>query len=222
MSAPDAEVPTSRGAAAGRILAIGLLRTLWSVRVEGAANVPDDGPVILAPNHTGFIDAPLLMASSPRPVHTLAKRELFRGPLGLLLRAVGQIPLDRDDPGRSLIKAGIGVLDEGRVLVVFPEGTRGAGDFSELRTGLAWFALRSGAPVVPVVFSGTGARGRTLGAMPGLRSRLDVVFGKPVYLPAGGGRTRAALDAATEQLREALVAHWKAVAASRPEEYSGE
>lgn len=218
MNQSEPGLPTRRGAAAGRGMAFALLRTLWSVRVEGAANVPDKGPVILAPNHTGFIDAPLLMASSPRPVHTLAKRELFRGPLGLLLRAVGQIPLDRDEPGRSLIKAGVGVLDDGRVLVVFPEGTRGAGDFSELRTGLAWFALRSGAPVVPVVFSGTGSRGRTLGSMPGLRSRLHVVFGPPVHLPAGAGRTRVALDAATEQLREALVAHRKAVAASHPEE----
>ncbi|WP_106537312.1 lysophospholipid acyltransferase family protein [Haloactinopolyspora alba] len=210
-------LPTRRGAAAGRWIATGLLRTLWSVRVDGADHVPAHGPVILAPNHAGFIDAPLLMATSPRPVHTLAKRELFRGPMGWLLRGVGQIPLDRDDPGRGLLKAGVGVLDDGRVLVVFPEGTRGSGDFSELRTGLAWFALRSGAPVVPVVFSGTSSRGRTLGGMPGLRSRLDVVFGPPVHLPSGG-RTRAALDAATDQLREALVAHRQAVADTRPEE----
>lgn len=218
MTPEGSDVPTRRGAAAGRLIAIGLLRTLWSVRVEGADQVPANGPVIMAPNHSGFIDAPLLMATSPRPVHTLAKKELFRGPMGVLLRGVGQIPLDRDDPGRGLLKAGLGVLEAGRVLVVFPEGTRGAGDFSELHTGLAWFALRSGAPVVPVVFSGTGSRGRTLGGMPGLRSRLEVVYGGPVHLPPGGGRTRSALDAATERLRDALVAHREAVAARRSEE----
>ncbi|TDD95808.1 1-acyl-sn-glycerol-3-phosphate acyltransferase [Jiangella asiatica] len=194
-----------------------MARLLYSVRVTGAEYVPPRGPVIMAPNHTGFLDAPLLMGTCPRPVHTLAKKELFRGPLGWLLHGVGQIPLDRDGPGRGMVRAGIGVLDAGRVLVVFPEGTRGAGDFAELRTGLAWFALRSGAPVVPVVFAGTGTRGRTLGAMPGLRSRVEVVFGRPVTLPTGGGRTRSALDAATEQLREALVAHREAVA-SRSEE----
>ncbi|NEE04001.1 lysophospholipid acyltransferase family protein [Phytoactinopolyspora halotolerans] len=183
---------------------------LWSVRLHGKHNVPAAGPVILAPHHTGFMDAPLLMATCPRPVHTLAKRELFRGPVGWVLRGVGQIPLDRDDPGRNLLEAGMGVLDDDRVLVVFPEGTRGAGDFAQIRPGLAWFAVRSGAPVVPVVFHGTGTRGRTLAGMPRLRSRLDVVFGEPVTLPVGGPRTRSALAAATEQLREELVAHRKA------------
>lgn len=212
-------LPTSTGAVLGKYTAALLARLLYRVKITGGANVPRTGPVILAPNHTGFLDAPLLMGTCPRPVHTLAKKELFKGPLGWLLHGVGQIPLDRDDPSRSMIKAGTGVLDAGRVLVVFPEGTRGAGDFSELRTGLAWFALRSGAPVVPVVFAGTSGRGRTLGGMPGLRSRVEVVFGRPVTLPAGGGRTRSALDAATEQLRAALVAHREAVA-SRTEEHT--
>lgn len=222
MSGRPPGVPTHRGAVLGRIIARVLLRTVWSVRVRGAEHVPRSGPLIFAPNHTGFIDAPLLMSASPRPVHVLAKKELFHGPLGLLLSGVGQIPLDRDDPSRTMIKAGMGVLSAGRVLVVFPEGTRGAGDFSELRTGLAWFALRSGAPVVPVVFNGTGARGRNLGSMPGLRSRLEVVFGPPVTLPAGGGGTRSALDAATEQLRAALVAHRQAAAEPRFEEHRGD
>lgn len=218
MSRPETELPTHRGAVVGRWIARGLLRTLWSVRVHGAEHVPTSGPVILAPNHTGFVDAPLLMAACPRPIHNLAKKELFHGPIGWLLRGVGQIPLDRDDPSRNMLKAGVGVLEAGRLLVVFPEGTRGAGDFSDLRTGLAWFALRTGAPVVPVVFVGTGARGRTLGGMPGLRSRLQVVFGQAVTLPGGGGRTRSALDVATDQLRAALVAHREAVAALRLEE----
>ncbi|TDD64846.1 1-acyl-sn-glycerol-3-phosphate acyltransferase [Jiangella aurantiaca] len=214
----ESRLPTARGAVFGKYAAATLARLLYRVTITGAANVPRTGPVILAPNHTGFLDAPLLMGTCPRPVHTLAKKELFKGPLGWLLHGVGQIPLDRDDPSRSMVKSGIGVLDDGRILVVFPEGTRGAGDFAELRTGLAWFALRSGAPVVPVVFTGTASRGRTFGSMPGLRSRVEVVFGRPVTLPTGGGRTRSALDAATEQLREALVAHREAVA-SRTEEH---
>ncbi|SDU70772.1 lysophospholipid acyltransferase family protein [Jiangella alkaliphila] len=215
----ESGLPSRRGAVFGKLAAATLARLLYRVKITGAENVPRTGPVILAPNHTGFLDAPLLMGTCPRPVHTLAKKELFKGPLGWLLHAVGQIPLDRDDPSRSMIKSGIGVLDDGRILVVFPEGTRGSGDFSELRTGLAWFALRSGAPVIPVVFTGTASRGRTFGAMPGFRSRVEAVFGRPVTLPAGGGRTRSALDAATEQLREALVAHREAVA-SRTEEHT--
>lgn len=214
----EVALPTHRGAVVGRWLAARLLRLLWSVRVHGAEHVPAEGPVILAPNHSGFVDAPLLVGAAPRPVHTLAKKELFRGPIGWLLRGVGQIPLDRDDPGRTMLTAAVGVLDAGRVLVVFPEGTRGAGDFGELRTGLAWFASRKGVPVVPVVFAGTGARGSTLGGLPRIRSRLNVVFGAPVTLPPAERRTRSSLAEATEQLRQALVAHWEAAAADGLEE----
>jgi 1-acyl-sn-glycerol-3-phosphate acyltransferase len=200
-------LPTTRGAARGAKLSRVLVRSAWSVHVHGSEHVPTDGPVILAPNHLGFIDGPLLFGMAPRPVHTLAKHEMFRGPVGWVLRAVGQIPVDRDQPNRQALQAVLGILEAGRVVAVYPEGTRGAGDFSELRPGLAWFALRSGAPVVPVVFLGSGSRGRTLGSMPRLRARLDVVFGTPVQLDSGVRRSRAGLDAASDQLRDALVAH---------------
>lgn len=212
-----AEPPTRAGARAGYWIARALIRSLWSVRVRGAEHVPADGAVILAPNHAGFVDGPLLMSAAPRPLHALVKKELFRGPISWILRGVGQISVDRDDPSRAALASARAVLDDGRVLVVFPEGTRGEGDFSELRTGLAWFALRSSAPVVPVVITGTGSRGTTLGGLPGLRSRLEVVFGAPVTIPQGGARTRSALDATTARLREALVAHRSAVLGERAE-----
>ena len=200
-------LPTARGAVAGARLCRALVRAAWSIHVHGAEHVPARGPVILAPNHLGFIDGPLLFGVAPRPVHTLAKHEMFRGPVGWVLRAVGQIPVDREHPDRTVLQAVLGVLAAGRVVAVYPEGTRGAGDFSELRPGLAWFALRSGAPVVPVVFLGSGARGRTLGSMPRPRARLNVVFGAPVRVEAGERRSRAVLDTVSDQLREALVAH---------------
>lgn len=200
-------LPSARGAVAGAGLARFLVHTGWSVRVHGIEYVPARGPVILAPNHLGFIDGPLLFGVSPRPVHTLAKHEMFKGPFGWVLRGVGQIPVDRDQPDRTVLQAVLGLLADGRVVAVYPEGTRGGGDFSELRPGLAWFALRSGAPVVPVVFLGSGSRGRTLGALPRLRGRLDVVYGAPIQLTSPGGRSRAALETASVALREALVAH---------------
>jgi 1-acyl-sn-glycerol-3-phosphate acyltransferase len=201
------KLPSARGAAFGARLSRFLVRGAWSVRVHGAELVPASGPVILAPNHLGFVDGPLLFGVAPRPVHTLAKDEMFTGPVGWVLRWVGQIPVDRDQPDRASLQAVLGVLADDRVVAVYPEGTRGAGDFSELRPGLAWFALRSGAPVVPVVFLGSGTRGRTLGSMPRLRSRLTVVFGAPVRVADPGRRSRAALGAASNQLRDALVAH---------------
>lgn len=200
-------LPSARGAASGGRLCRALVQAAWQVKVHGAGHVPATGPVILAPNHLGFIDGPLLFGMAPRPVHTLAKHEMFRGPVGWVLRRVGQIPVDREHPDRDVLQAVLGVLASGRVVAVYPEGTRGAGDFSELRLGLAWFALRSRAPVVPVVFLGSGARGRTLGSLPRLRARLDIVFGAPVWVESDGRRSRSALTAAGDHLRAALVAH---------------
>ena len=201
-------LPSARGAVYGSRLARFLVWLGWRRSVHGAELVPRTGPVILAPNHLGFLDGPFLFGVCPRPVHTLTKHEMFAGPLGWVLRWVGQIPIDRDQPGRAALQAVTAVLADGRVVAIYPEGTRGVGDFSELRPGLAWFALRSGAPVVPVVFLGSGSRGTTLGSLPRFRSRLQVVFGEPVHVGTGDGRTsRAALQAASEELRDALVAH---------------
>lgn len=205
-------LPSARGARYGAKLSRFLAWAGWRVSVHGAENVPESGPVILAPNHLGFIDGPLLFGQCPRPVHTLTKREMFAGPLGRVLGWVGQIPIDRDQPGREALRTVTDVLADGRVVAIFPEGTRGAGDFSELRTGLAWFALRSGAQVVPVVFLGSGSRGTTLGSLPRFRSRMKIVFGEPIRVGTGDRRTsRAALEAASEELREALVKHHRQV-----------
>jgi 1-acyl-sn-glycerol-3-phosphate acyltransferase len=205
-------LPTGAGATAGWRIAWVVMRTGWSVRVHGAHLVPARGPVILAPNHTGFLDPPLLMGTSPRPIHCLGKREIFRGPLGLFLRSIGQIPIDRSGTDRTALTSALAVLAAGRVLVVYPEGTRGSGDFADLRRGLAWLAVRSGTPVVPVVAFGVGARGTTLSALPPVRSRLDVVFGAPVELPVFTVRSSAAVQEANRRLQAALTAHYAAAA----------
>jgi 1-acyl-sn-glycerol-3-phosphate acyltransferase len=207
----NVRAPTGVGATTGWRIAYVVMRTGWSVHVHDADLVPDHGPVILAPNHTGFLDPPLLMGASPRPIHCLAKREVFRGPLGWFLRGIGQVPISRSGTDRTALSRALAVLATGRVLVVYPEGTRGSGNFSDLRPGLAWLALRSGAPVVPVVAFGVSVRGTTVSALPRLRSRLDVVFGAPVVLPAGDVRSRTAVAEASRRLGAALSAHHTAV-----------
>ena len=90
------------------------------------------------------------------------------------------------------------------MLGIFPEGTRGEGDFARLRAGLAYFAVRSGAPVVPVAVLGSARPGRLVPALPPLRSRVDVVFGEAFDAGDGSGRrTRSALDAATVRIQRA-------------------
>jgi len=201
--------PGARGAAVGRRIGTVVVRGLWRPRVLGAWRVPATGPLILAVNHAHIVDGPVLMGVAPRPVHFLIKKEAFTGPLDPFLRGIGQVGVDRDTADRTAITRALGVLERGGVLGIFPEGTRGEGDFASLRSGLAYFALRSGAPVVPVAVLGTtGARGRAIRALPPLRSRIDVVFGEPFTAGDGSGRrTRAALDEATVRIRKRLTAH---------------
>ncbi|WP_251017158.1 1-acyl-sn-glycerol-3-phosphate acyltransferase [Streptomyces sp. ISL-1] len=182
---------------------------LWKPRVLGAWRVPAAGPVILAVNHSHMIDGPMLMGTAPRPVHFLIKKEAFVGPLDPFLLGMGQVKVDRTSTDRTAITSALGVLDSGGVLGIFPEGTRGEGDFASLRAGLAYFALRSGAPIVPVaVLGSTERRGRLIRALPPLRSRVDVVFGDAFEAGDGSGRrTRKALDDATVRIQERLTAH---------------
>ncbi|MFE4694735.1 MULTISPECIES: 1-acyl-sn-glycerol-3-phosphate acyltransferase [Streptomyces] len=201
--------PTLRGAAVGRGIGIGLMYGLFKPRVLGAWRVPTTGPVILAVNHAHNLDGPMLMGTAPRPVHFLIKKEAFVGPLDPFLRGIGQLKVDRTTVDRNAITQALGVLDDGGVLGIFPEGTRGEGDFASLRAGLAYFAVRGGAPIVPVaVLGSTERRGRLISALPPLRSRVDVVFGDAFQAGDGSGRrTRKALDEATLRIQGELTAH---------------
>ncbi|WP_415948935.1 lysophospholipid acyltransferase family protein [Streptomyces sp. KLOTTS4A1] len=182
---------------------------LWKPRVLGAWKVPASGPVILAVNHSHNVDGPMVMGTAPRGTHFLIKKEAFVGPLGSFLTGIGQIEVDRSTADRTAITRALGALAEGGVLGIFPEGTRGEGDFASLRAGLAYFAVRSGAPIVPVaVLGSTGRPGRLIKGLPALRSRIDVVFGDPFEAGDGSGRrTRKALDEATLRIQDRLTGH---------------
>ena len=218
------DVPSVRSAEVGRRIGVPLMYGLWKPRVLGAWRVPASGPVILAVNHSHNIDGPMVMGVAPRPTHFLIKKEAFVGPLDPFLRGIGQLKVDRTSTDRTAVTRALGVLQNGGVLGIFPEGTRGGGDFASLRAGLAYFAVRSGAPIVPVAVLGSSERrGRLLKGLPPLRSRIDVVFGDPFQAieearssdTGGGGRraggsgrrTRKALDEATARIQKQLTEH---------------
>ncbi|MEU9881916.1 lysophospholipid acyltransferase family protein [Streptomyces phaeochromogenes] len=202
-------MPSVKGAEVGRRIGVGLMYGLWKPRVLGAWKVPATGPVIFAVNHSHNIDGPMVIGVAPRPSHFLVKKEAFVGPLDPFMTRVGQIKVDRDTTDRTAITRALGVLENGGVLGIFPEGSRGEGDFAALRAGLSYFAVRSGAPIVPVaVLGSTERRGRLIKALPPLRSRVDVVFGDPFEAGDGSGlRTRKALDEATVRIQKQLTAH---------------
>lgn len=194
-----------------RVLGARVAGTVFRLRVEGAQHVPRYGPVLFAGNHSGILDGPLVFLVAPRPAALLAKSELFVGPLARVLGWLGQIPVHRGQADRDALRAGLAVLAGGGALGVFPEGTRGSGTFEQVHDGLAYLALRSGAPVVPLCVVGTAAalpRGRVL---PRWRAPVTVVFGPPVIVDVQGDpRSRRTVRTAAEQLRSALVAHLRA------------
>ncbi|APU39651.1 lysophospholipid acyltransferase family protein [Streptomyces sp. NPDC056254] len=206
---PVSRTPSLKGAAVGRRIGIGLMYGLWKPRVLGAWKVPASGPVILAVNHTHNIDGPMVMGTAPRPLHFLIKKEAYVGPLGPFLDTIGQVKVDRSGADRAAVGRALAVLDQGGALGIFPEGSRGEGDFASLRAGLAYFAVRSGAPIVPVAVLGSAEdRGRLIPGLPPFKSRVDVVFGSAFDAGDGSGRrTRTALDQATVRIQDRLTAH---------------
>ena len=162
-----------------RPVAARLLGARWSVAVHHADRVPAAGGVILASNHVGVIDGPLLATFSPRPVHALTKQEMFEGRLGGLLRASGQVPLDRFHADPGAIRSCLRVVRDGGVVGIFPEGTRGDGELHRFHHGAAYLALVTGAPVVPVTLLGTRPSGGGRNALPVRSDGVDIVFGRP-------------------------------------------
>ncbi|TQJ32558.1 1-acyl-sn-glycerol-3-phosphate acyltransferase [Microbacterium sp. SLBN-146] len=195
--------------AAGRFVITPLARLVYRPRVEGKQNVPRTGPVIFASNHLSFIDSIAIPVAAPRPVHFLAKASYFDGwasrqfftSIGAIPvhRGAGQAALDALDQQRVL-------LEDGRAVALYPEGTRSLdGRLYKGRTGVAFLALQTGAPVVPVGLIGTDKVMPVGATMPSLTHRVTVKFGEPLDLahhgPATSGKARRL---ATDEIMAAI------------------
>lgn len=189
-----------------------LIRRRNTVVVTGAEHVPVSGPVILAANHVGVIDGPLLAVYSPRPVHAWTKLEMFSGFLGRFLTAAGQIPLDRRRVDPAAVKMAVRVLRDGGVVGVFPEGARGAGDLERFHRGAAYLAHVTGAPVVPVLLFGTREPGGASSSLPRRRGTMEIVFGSPFTVEqAEWPRTRQQVGETSHRLRSRMLADLESV-----------
>lgn len=184
----------------GRWIGTWLFRPGFRIRVHHRDRIPATGPVVLVANHSAVLDGPLLFGLLGRRVVFLVKQEMFRGPAGWGLRRIGQLAVRRGEPDPGPLRAAVAVLRGGGVVGVFPEGMRGRGDVAAAQHGAAWLARATGAVVLPVVCRGTR---RTGGTGRRWRPRIDVLVGKPLGVPRGGGRT--GLTAATETVRAELA-----------------
>lgn len=187
------------------------LRRTFRPWVTGRENVPKKGAAILASNHLSFIDSIAIPVAAPRPVHFLAKssyfdkwasRQFFTA-IGAIAvkRGAGQAALDALDQQRR-------ILDDGRAVALYPEGTRSLdGRLYKGRTGVAFLALQTGAPVVPVGLIGTDKVMPVGARMPSLSERITVRFGEPLDLSRHGAATSGrARRLATDEIMASIHA----------------
>lgn len=185
-----------------------LARLVYRPVVEGTHHVPRTGRVILASNHLSFLDSVVIAMVAPRPVYFLTKAEYFdRRRTRWFFAAVGSVPVRRGDhrAAQAALDAAREVLLAERAFGIYPEGTRSLdGRLHRGRTGAAWLALTTGAPVVPVALGGTAALQPVGRRLPRV-GRVTVRFGAPMRFADSAGDP-AARRAVTDEIMNAIGA----------------
>ena len=125
-------------------------------KIVGREKIPKDGGVLLAGNHRHIFDPCMPILSTKRPVHYMAKKELFNSPIGWFFKVVGCIPVDRGHDNTDSKEAALEVLREGEVLGIFPEGTRNKSlnGLLPFKYGAVSMSNKSGALIVPFAITG--------------------------------------------------------------------
>ena len=173
-------------------------KVVYQVKVVGKENIPKEGPAIICGNHRSFLDPPLIEVTCGRYTRFLAKEELtknkFLAFLGIIFDA---ILVKRDSKEVKAIKESLKTLKDGNCLALFPEGTRnGIAKGEEVKDGAAFFAVRSGAKVVPC-----GIKGGTKGNW-----KVTITYGKPLdYSMYKGAKDKETLDKVTKEIMENII-----------------
>jgi 1-acyl-sn-glycerol-3-phosphate acyltransferase len=181
------------------------------MRFVGEDNLPASGGYILACNHVSLLDPVVLWAGSPRPIHIIAKQELFDMPvMGWVAPRFWALPVRRGTADREAIRRASALLTHGELVGIFPEGTRKregvpGSEPGDARAGVALIAVHAGVPVVPVGIYGTQHVARTGLRLPRFR-RVTFSYGAPVYPDdfSGLGR-RERLDAMTAEIMRSIA-----------------
>jgi 1-acyl-sn-glycerol-3-phosphate acyltransferase len=172
-----------------------ILKPIYRIQVIGQEHFPKEGGVLLCANHIDNLDPPIVGITAPRPVHFMAKAELFSVPvLASIIRNLNAFPVKRGMSDREALRKGLQILKEGNVLGLFPEGTRSkTGELGKGLAGAGFFALRSDAYIVPCAIIGPYKPFK----------RLKVVYGKPLDF-SELRKNKATAEQATELIMEEI------------------
>jgi 1-acyl-sn-glycerol-3-phosphate acyltransferase len=145
--------------------------------IEGAENVPKSGGAIIAPNHMSFFDPPLTGSAMKRPLYFMAKKELFDIPVfGWIIRRTNAFPVKRGLQDMSAMRHAFSLLEQGHLLLMFPEGTRSKnGRLGKARMGSGMVACNAQVPLIPVKIENTNLM---------LKFRqIKIKYGTSIYPP---------------------------------------
>jgi 1-acyl-sn-glycerol-3-phosphate acyltransferase len=153
-----------------------IIKPLYRIEVIGLEKFPREGGVLLCSNHIHNFDPLVVGITAKRPIHFMAKEEIFKVPvLGNIVRKCNAFPVKRGMSDRDALRTGLKILKEGNVFGLFPEGTRSkSGEIGKGLAGAGFFALRTDAEVVPCAIIGPYKSFR----------KLKVVYGNPINMEA--------------------------------------
>ena len=168
--------------------------------VYGKQNLRIKGKAIIICNHRSMMDPIVLALVTPRVIHFMAKKEIFKSKVGnLFFRMLCAFPVNRKSADLQSLKNALSVLDKGKVFGIFPEGKREVSDsLDEFERGTAFFAIRSGAPVIPVYMHPDASR----------RSRPVLIVGKPIDISSivANANKSSMIEVVTDELADSIDA----------------
>jgi len=150
----------------------------WGFRAGGREFLPHSGPALIVANHQSYFDPILIGLAAHRPLTYLARSTLFKKRiLATIIRSYGAVPIDRGY-GREGLQTVFETLDQGRAVVMFPEGERSHdGQINELKAGISLIVKRTTAPIIPCGLAG----GYDMWSRHDKRPRLS-----PLFMPDAG------------------------------------
>jgi len=167
-----------------------LFKLLFRPRIIGKENIKNNGRIILAGNHTNNLDCALLISSTKRNIHFLAKVELFKGIKKILFANMGLIPVNRKVKDHNSLEMAYNYLNNDKVIGIFPEGTFGKGKVLPFKIGAVKMAYETNCEIVPFAITGTYKL---------FSKDLRIIFGKPIKLKSND------LEKENETLRNIVV-----------------
>ena len=170
----------------------------YRAEIKGLENIPKEGPLIFCGNHRTYLDPPLMVVTAKRDMRFLAKEELYKNKfLSFLGWVFEAIPVKRDEKDITAIKESLKALKNGQCIALFPEGTRNGMEKGEkAKDGVAFFAVRSGAKVVPC-----GIKGGTKENI-----KVTITYGKPLdYSKYRNEKDKQILDNITKEIMDNII-----------------